>query len=213
MSVRVNSYEYESLTEDPVSPVEGQEWHRSDLKQFRRYVDGKIRISANLDDVFHHFDAAQLVSPVNSDWAVNALAPMSADSNNAGLAVRLFDDTTEEGVGFQTHVPFGVTKLIMELRSRAETAPGAARTVGLKLYNRAIPDNGAIGSWSSGEQLTDISIPANEYFQYDFQEIALSTLGITPDDETQFELTRVDPSAGTELTGDWALLCVQLRFA
>ncbi len=153
-----------------------------------------------------------MISPVNSDWAVNALAPMAIDSNNAGLEIRLFDDTTEEGVGFQTQIPTGITHMLLEVKSRAETAPGAARTVGLKLYNRAIPDNGAVGSWSAGTILNDVDVPANEYFQYDSQEIALSTLGITAGDEIQFELTRINPQAGTELVGDWALLCVQLRF-
>jgi hypothetical protein len=137
---------------------------------------------------------------------------MAIDSNNAGLEVRLFDDTTEEGVGFQTQIPTGVTNMLLEVKSRAETAPGAARTVGLKLYNREIPDNGAVESWSSGLVLSDVSLPANEYFQYDSQAITLSSLGITAGNEAQFELTRINPTGGTELTGDWALLCVQLRF-
>lgn len=212
MPVRVESYVYDSLTADPASPVDGEEWHRSDQAQFRRRVGGVTKISANFDDVFHHFAAAQLVSPVNADWKVNALAPMAIDSNNAALEVRLFDDTTEEGIGFQTLVPVGITKLVLELKSRAETAPGAARTVGSKLYNRAIPDNGAVGTWSVGTVLNDVDIPASEYFQYDVQEILLSTLGITAGEEVQFELTRVNPVGGTELVGDWALLCVQLRF-
>ncbi len=214
MALGGEGFIFDNLTADPPSPEEGTEWFRSDLSQFRRQVGGQIKVSANLDDVFHHFEAAQLITPNNADWTVNELAPMSADSNNAGLTVRLFDDTTEEGVGFQTLIPVGVTKIVVELKSRAETGPGAVRTVGLKLYNRKIPDNAAVGSWSAGVALNDIDIPAtDEFFQYDLQAITLATLGITAGEETQFELTRVAPQAGTNLEGDWSLNCVQLRFS
>lgn len=207
------SFIFDNLTADPSSPQPGTEWFRSDLSQFRRRVGSETKMSANLDDVFHHFDAAQLVTPNNADWAVNALAPMSADSNNAGLTVRLFDDTVEEGVGFQTLIPLGVTKMVVEIKSRAETGPAGARTVGLKLYNRKVPNNAAVGSWSSGLALNDLDIPTNEYFQYDLQALTLASLGVTAGEETQFELTRVNPVGGTELVGDWILNCVQLRFS
>lgn len=159
------------------------------------------------------FQADQLQSPNTSDWAVNALAPLSADSNNSGLSVRMFDDATEEGVGCTISVPSGMTDVKIKIRSRAETAPGAARTVGVKLYNRGIPDNGAVESWTAGTALSDVDIPTNEYFQYDEQTIALSTLGVTAGETTQFEFTRVNPQAGTELTGDWNLLELGLEFS
>lgn len=158
------------------------------------------------------FYADQLDNPVNSDWAVNALAPAAADSNNAGLTVRLFDDTTEEGVGFITSVPAGKTNLKISFKSRAETAPGATRTVGLKLYQRGILDNAAVEAWSAGTVLTDIDIPTNEFFQYDTQTITLASLGITAGELTQFELTRINPAGGTELTGDWSLAEIVVEF-
>jgi hypothetical protein len=158
------------------------------------------------------FQADQLLSPNNADWKVNALAPSGADSNNAALSVRLFDKTTEEGVGFIVDVPLDVANMTIRLQSRAEVAPGAARTVGLKLYNRGIPDNAAVQTWSTGNTLADIDIPANEYFQYDEETLTLATLGVTAGELTQFELTRIDPSAGTELDDDWALLAIEIEF-
>ncbi len=157
-------------------------------------------------------DADQLLSPNNSDWIVNALAPLSADSNNAGLSVRLFDDTLEEGVGFNVLIPAGVKYVDVKTISRAETAPAGARTVGLKLYNRAITDNGSVDTWASGILLDDIDIPTNENFQYDTYTITLPASGITAGELTQFELTRVDPVGGTELSGDWALLRLDVEF-
>ena len=112
-------------------------------------------------DTWYNYDADQLLSPNNADWAVNALAPLSADSNNAALLARLFDDTTEEGVGFVVMVPSAVTDMEVKIKSRAETAPAGVRTVGLKLSNRGIPDNGAVQSWTAGTVMTDVSIPTN----------------------------------------------------
>lgn len=163
------------------------------------------KISDALIDAFRLFYADQLDNPVNVDWAVNALAPAVADSNNNGLTVRAFDDVTEEGVGLILRVPAGATNLILTFKGRAETGPGAARTVGLKLYQRGLPDDAAPEAWSAGLALTDIDIPTNENFQYDSQTITLASLGITAGGMTQFELTRLDPVGGTELVGDWNL--------
>lgn len=159
------------------------------------------------------FFADQLDNPNNADWVVNALAPADADSNNNGLTVRLFDDTTEEGVGFEVRIPTGVTNIILDFVSRAETAPPAVRTVGPKLYNRGLPDNAAVEAWSAGLALTDIDIPVNEFFQVDSQTITLASLGLTVGEVTQFELTRVTPGAGVNLVGDWALKLIHVRFS
>lgn len=157
--------------------------------------------------------ADQFESPVNSDWAVNALAPVAVDSNNSGLTVRLFDDTTDEGVGCTFFVPTGATDITLRFRSRAETAPPAVRTVGVDLYIREIPDNSAVGAWDAGTALTDISIPANENFQYDEQTLTLDGLGMTAGNIYQFEWVRTNPGAGTELVGDWALLGIEVEFS
>ncbi len=158
------------------------------------------------------FFADQFDNPVNADWTINALAPAAADSNNAGETVRLFDDTAEEGIGFILTVPSNAINIKFTFRSRAETTPGAVRTVGLKLYNRGIPNNAAVEAWSAGTVLTDIDIPVNETFQEDTQTLTLATLGLTAGETTQFELTRINPVGGTELTGDWALLELIVEF-
>ena len=158
------------------------------------------------------FYGDQLEDTDNADWAVNATALEVADSANAALIVRRFDDTTEEGVGFSIAPPAGTTSLKFTFVARAQTAPGAARTVGLKLYNRGIPDNAAVESWNAGTILADIDIPTNAFFQYDTETITLSTLGMTVGEDTQLQLTRIDPVAGTELTGDWNLRALQVEF-
>ena len=101
----------------------------------------------------------------------------------------------------------------IKFKSRAEVAPGAVRTVGLKLYTRDTPDDAAVPTWSAGTALNDIDIPINENWQYDEQTLTLATLGITAGNLTMFELTRVDPVAGTELADDWALAHLQIEFS
>lgn len=159
------------------------------------------------------FFADQLDSPNNANWTVNSLAPANQDSLNNALVVRAFDDTTEEGVGFSVDIPTGVTNITFNFKSRAQTAPGAARTVGLNIYRRAIPNNGAVSAWSAATQLTDIDIPTNTNFQYDSQTLTLASLGLTAGQLHQFELTRVNPTGGTELVGDWNLLLLEVSFS
>jgi hypothetical protein len=155
--------------------------------------------------------ADQLEFPINSDWTVNVHAGGGVDSNNSAFYVRRFDDTTEEGIGFTVRLPSGITNIIIDIVSRAETAPGGSRTVGLKLYNRGLPNT--VDSWTAGFTMDDIDIPDNEQWQYDSETIAISSLSVSAGEIVQFEMTRVNPQAGTELSGDWTLLMLGIRFS
>lgn len=159
------------------------------------------------------FFADQLEYPLTADWPVNAHAGGAVDSNNSGIAVRRFDDTDEEGVGFTLRIPEGATNIRIRISSRAETAPGTTDGVALLLYKRDIPDNAAVGSWSAGYQMVALSIPTNEYWQYDSQEITLSALSLTAGRMTQFELVRDTIDAGDDLVGDWTLEWVGVEFS
>ena len=198
-----------------IANLEGRHIAKTSLELL---TNAEIAAAAAIDesklDLFHQFFADQLDNPVNADWPVNALAPAVADSNNNGLTVRAFDDVIEEGVGFILRVPPGAINIKLALKGRAETGPPAARTVGVKLYQRGIPNDAAAEAWSAGTVLTDIDIPTtNEFFQYDAQTITLASLGITAGEMTQFELTRIDPTGGTELVGDWNLLQLEVGFS
>ena len=157
--------------------------------------------------------ADQFDSPNNANWAVNNLAPASADPVNSAFLVRRFDDTAEEGVGWMLTLPTAVTNITLRVKARANTAPATAKQVILRLYNRQIPDNLAITSWSAALQLTAIDIPANAFFQYDSQTISLATLGLTAGRTVQFELTRHGANASDTLVGDWNLLELQVEFS
>lgn len=159
------------------------------------------------------FFADQMENPVNADWALNSLAPAAADSNNNGLTVRLFDDTTNEGIGFSIEVPTGATNIEIGLRSRAETAPATVSSVIPLLYTRQIANNSSVTSWSSPDTLTAISLPTNEYFQFDIQTITLATLSLTTGVIAQFQLARDASSGSDDLSGDWTLLEVKVDFS
>jgi len=157
-----------------------------------------------------YYDADMLDLPLSSDWAVTDNAALAADSNNSALSVLNFDDTDEEGCGLLVQPPSGATNIVITIRSRADTAPGGTSGVALLLYKRDLPDNSAVGSWSGGYQMTDLSFPTNEYWQYDSQTIALSTLGITAGRLTQLELVRDTIDGGDTLSGDWVLSRLQI---
>jgi hypothetical protein len=168
-----------------------------------------------LDNMFfgqRQFGGADFDDPNSSNWTINAAAALAADSSNAGLVVRRFDDTTEEGVGFDVYLPVGSTNIIFRFVSRAQTAPGSTQTVRPVLYVREIPDNAAVEAWSSATLMTTISIPNNANFQYDSQTIALSTLSLVAGRVAQFELTRRGTDGSDSLSGDWVLQTLVVEF-
>jgi len=170
-----------------------------------------ITVTASSEKTNFHYNACELDSPVNDDWAVNGLAPASPDTVNAAVIVRRFDDTTEEGVGWIHRIPTGVTNMTINFVSRRQTA-GSTQTVIPRLYRRQFPDNAAPTAWSSQLSLTALSFPNNVNYQYDSQTITLATLGLTAGQTTQFELTRLGTVSGDTLSGDWNLLELRIVY-
>ena len=168
-------------------------------------ADGAWAAPPGSTHIFSHkmFQADQMESPVSSNWAVNALAPLIPDASNTALSVRAFDDTTVEGIGFTMRVPTGATNIILGFLSRAASTPGGSVNVGLNLYKRAVPDNAVIPAWGSATALTNLAFTTNAYYQKDSQTIAISTLGLTVGVTYLFELCRNVPT--DTLSGDWLL--------
>lgn len=158
------------------------------------------------------YNAADFEAPVNSDYAVNALAPLSTDSNNAALLVRKFDDTTVEGVAGYIHVPEGIDEIKFKLISRAETTPGGVVGVVPVLHTRQLNDGAAIGSWSDGFEFNAIALPASENWIYSEQTVSLANLEVDADETFQFELVRSGADASDDLSGDWTLLSMEYEF-
>ena len=160
----------------------------------------------------YRFGAPDFDDPNNSNWTITVSAELTVDSTNNGLNVRRFDDTTEEGVGFEVYVPTGASSMLLRFVSRAQTAPGGAVTVRPVLYVRELPDNAAVEAWSAATLLTALAIPTNALFQYDTQSIALSTLSMVGGRIAQFELTRRGTDGSDTLTGDWVLVQLVVEF-
>lgn len=175
-------------------------------------IVGTTAPAAGTLDCFH-LSADDFLNPNNASWAVNALAPAVADTNDPNKTVRLFDQTTEEGVGFKRIIPTGAVNIVIRPKGRSETTQAGVRTVGLKLYAQQTPNNGAVTAWFN-VVLADLSMPANELFQYDSETIALSAFstGLIAGDLTQFELTRIAPTGGTNLAVDWAMEFLTVEF-
>jgi hypothetical protein len=162
----------------------------------------------------YSYFANSLDTPNNADFAINALAPVTTDPTYNSLNVRSFSNTVEQGVGFTCSVPPGATQITFKFRGRATTAPGATSVVQPRLYARQLPNNSAVGAWSTANELANISIPTNAFFQYATQTVLLSTLGITADRLYQFELTRrIAGVTGTNLASNFLLVEVTVEFA
>jgi len=155
--------------------------------------------------------AHQLIAP-DSNWPVEAIAPAALDNTYPSYPICAYDDTTEEGRGWLTIVPASASSLTFRVIHKARTAPGAQRSVGLKLYYRVVKDAEATGAFMS-LVLSDASIPGTTDFQYYSVTVPIGSgegqLNVDVGKAVEFELTRIQPAAGTELDGDWHLLAVE----
>lgn len=153
------------------------------------------------------FPADTMQSALNADWSVNANAPIATDDNNSALKIRRHNDSTEEGCGIGVFVPEGIAKLGLHIISRAQTPPTVTPTaVEVTLHYRQQPNNGAFDSWRQADMASTVTIPiTNPYFQYNFWEIDLASLGtpIVPGNAYLLEITRNAGVAGDTLVDDW----------
>ena len=159
-----------------------------------------------------HFYADQVEYCRGTDWNVNVGAPASVDSNNSALKVRRFDDTTDEAIGFMLKVPATATSMTVRTKARAETAPVSTQNAIMVLHKRLVGDNVAVGSWSTNS-LTTVALPTNEYFQKDETTDTLTNWGITAGETYQMQLSRDANHASDTLSGDLALLVVEIEFS
>lgn len=227
-----------------------------------------------------------------TNWAINNNAAFAQDSSNPALAIRLFSDSTEQGVGYGWFVPTGIGKKKLRTISRANTtpashavdsftspstitieagegdvsleypagrllvisgstgglndgvyevasAPSATPTVitvvetsittevspspatstpyklvDMTLQYRQITDDGAVSAWADYDLPDPITIPANDYWQYDEWEIDLASLTtpIVTGAQYQFELTRNTGGTNDDLIDELALLAIAVEF-
>lgn len=160
------------------------------------------------------FFANSLDTPVNSDFAVNAIAATVTDPTYASLNVRSFSNTVEQGVACLVSIPSGATTMTVKIRGRAQTAPGVASVVQPRLYARLLPNNSAVGAWSAAKELTNISIPTNANFQYYTYSASLASLTLTAGSLYQFEFTRrVTGVTGTNLAANFLMPEITVEFA
>jgi hypothetical protein len=162
----------------------------------------------------YSYFANSLDTPNNADFAINALAPVTTDPSFNSLNVRAFSNTVEQGVAFTCSIPAGATQMTFKFRGRATTAPGTSSVVQPRLYARQLPNNAAVGAWSAANELANIVIPTNAFFQYAQQTVLLSTLGLTADRLYQFELTRrIAGITGTQLASNFLLAELSVEFS
>ena len=160
------------------------------------------KLDDHVHEVIYDFAADQLDTPVSSDWAINALAPISAGSINSGILVRRFDDTKEEGVGLLFRVPYGFSNIIISLTSRPQTAPTNNVSVIPRIYVREIIDNSTVEVWNAGINLSAINFSTSVNYIYSTHNTTYSELGLVAGRIAQIELTRNTSSVSDTLVGE-----------
>lgn len=168
-----------------------------------------VSIGARFTNYANSFD-----SPNNADWVVNAFAATITDPTYNAMNVRSFSNTVEQGVGFLATIPAGATTANFRLRGRAATAQAGATVVQYRIYWRAIPSNAALGAWVGPFDISNITIPANAFFQSFVQSATLAAAGLVAGTTYQFELTRrVTGVTGTNLPAAFLLAESVFEFA
>lgn len=162
------------------------------------------------------FQADMMDPPTSADAAVNALAPVEASPTNSALSVAAMDSVIEEGRLWRTRTAPGATSFLFRVVGQPRTAPGVVNTVGLKIYKRRMQDNVAVSAWEGPTvQISDFTIEANAFFQQQVITVAFTNFAtaVVADEEYQFQITRIAPAAGTNLTGDFLLEKVGIRYS
>ena len=145
------------------------------------------------------FWAEEMDSPVTADAAVNANAPLIADSDNTALKVRAADDTTEEGGLFMLQIPTGAVSMDVTVTGRAAVGDPGSSVVKIELYERGVI--GGIDAWSSANPLDDFAIPAlSELYIQTTTSDTLANWGLTAGTTFQLQWTR--EATGDTLGGD-----------
>lgn len=166
-------------------------------------------VNVNIGSRFTYF-APSLESPVASDWAVNANATMIPDSTNPSILVRQFSNSAEQGVGMMVTVPSGATNMVLRIRGKSDTAVAASQ-IQFKLYRRVVPENAAVGAWSTSYDLPILAVPANNFFQSYVMTVPISTLSMLTDRSYQIELTR-NASVASNLPATFSMVEVTVEF-
>jgi hypothetical protein len=166
----------------------------------------------------YSYFANSLDNPNNSDWAINALAPVVTDPTYSSIPERQFSNTVEQGVGFMLSIPAAATQVTFKLRGRsAAVVAGATNVVQFNVYARRIASNSAPAAWSTATALGVIAIPASSIaFQYNTQTVLLSAFStaIVADNMYIFEITRrVTPTSGVQLAANFLLTELTAEFS
>lgn len=153
----------------------------------------------------HHFDL-----PATTDWAVNGFPSIITDSLNNALTVAAFDGTLNEGIGFLINIPAGAQNIRIRMRTRAATAPASTLNAVMNFYRRVLPNNAAMGTWSTAVAI-NTPVMANTQYTLFEQVFTLASLNLTANTTALIELVRNGASASDTLVGDLLLSELQLE--
>ncbi len=155
--------------------------------------------------------ADQLDVPNNAAWtgSTGIPAPTITDANDNDIKVAAYDDTVEEGRGFDLFLPTSSLDIDFLWISRGNAAGGVVP----KLYYKKYPDNAAPDTsfTASRSAFSSKSMAADDDFQYDTENKTLAAIGLTANNFYNFEHTRDVGAGGDTMVGDWFLKMLRLK--
>lgn len=146
--------------------------------------------------VIRDMEASDLLNSTQTGWSNTTLAPLIVDPTLNMVAVRAFDGTADEAVGFKIHIPSGLTSIEVAITWRKSSS--VAGTVIWDLYARDF-DAGAVitaGAWDTNQTISTNDPGSNQNLVTTSTNFTLASLGLTADELAFFQINR-DASADT----------------
>lgn len=149
----------------------------------------------------------------SSDHALSrSPAPTLGSSNQAGVQVAYFDDSTDEGrvlTPSAIHVPADATDLrVVRIRSHPESAGGG--DVYLNLHCREVDNSDTWSTVALGNIYYTASVDptvVSTFADLDWS----SDLSCTPGEDVQLEISRDADNGSDDLADDWELISIDLK--
>lgn len=152
--------------------------------------------------------ADQLDVPNNAAWtgSTGIPAPTITDANDNDIKVAAYDDSTEEGRGFDFLLPLTAMSIDFTWISRGDGSSGVVRP---KMYFKAYPDGAAPdANFTAFPAFANIDMPASANFVYDTENMTIADIGLTANRFYNVELTRDVAVIG--YVGDWFLKMLRI---
>lgn len=148
----------------------------------------------------------------NNNWPVSAPALIEKDESDKTMFLAKFDDTTEEGVGFNIRTPNTFEEIQFIINYKAQTDNITSKPVSFNLYIKELPNSDMPTEWQQIPLGSSVIAPGNNNWQVFNKKFNKSFLGIAENKKLLCQMTRNAGSEDDALVGDLVINSLEINF-